>query len=179
MKIKTMLSGVLCSGLLVSSVNAAEVEFFVGAAAGYQTDSVDGKISHDTEDVSWQGRVGVLIEKQHRITGTFGYMEDEFSQAGIDYKQEQYSWLLSYDYLMPVHKDVNLFAGVSVGANDNKIAGRADTDVAWGGQVGVQYKWSEHLSSDLGYRYLEQDYERHGITIDNSQQVYLTLDYKF
>ena len=106
MKIKTMLSGVLCSGLLVSSVNAAEVEFFVGAAAGYQTDSVDGKISHDTEDVSWQGRAGVLIEKQHRITGTFGYMEDEFSQAGIDYKQEQYSWLLSYDYLMPVHKDV-------------------------------------------------------------------------
>ncbi|MBE7215105.1 porin family protein [Shewanella benthica] len=179
MKTKTILASVLCSGLLVASVNAAEVEYFVGAAAGYQTDKVDGGIQHDTEDMSWQGRVGVLIEQQHRITGTFGYMEDKFSQADSDYKQEQYSWLVSYDYLIPVHKDVNLFVGVTAGANDNKIAGRASTDVVWGGQAGVQYKWSEHFSSDLGYRYLEQDYERHGISIDNSQQVYLTLDYKF
>ena len=179
MKTKTILASVLCSGLLVASVNAAEVEYIVGAAAGYQTDKVDGGIQHDTEDMSWQGRVGILIEQQHRITGTFGYMEDKFSQADSDYKQEQYSWLVSYDYLIPVHKDVNLFVGVTAGANDNKIAGRASTDVVWGGQAGVQYKWSEHFSSDLGYRYLEQDYERHSISIDNSQQVYLTLDYKF
>ncbi|MCL1059689.1 porin family protein [Shewanella gelidimarina] len=179
MKIKTMLAGVLCSGLLASSVNAAEVEFFVGAAAGYQTDTIEGNLNHDTEDMSWQGRAGVLIEQQHRITATFGYMEDEFSQAGKDYKQEQYSWLISYDYLIPVHKNVDLFMGVSAGANDNKVAGRAATDFVWGGQVGVQYKWSEHFSSDLGFRYLDQDYERHDIRINNSQQVYLTLDYKF
>ncbi|WOT05076.1 outer membrane protein [Shewanella youngdeokensis] len=179
MKNKMMLAGAICSGFLVGSVNAAEVEFFAGAAAGYQTDTVEGKIAHDTEAAAWQGRVGVLIEQQHRITGTFSYMEDEFSQAGTDYKQEQYSWLISYDYLLPVHKNVNLFAGVTVGANDNKIAGRTDTHSVYGGHAGAQYKWSKHFSSDIGYRYIAQEYDRRDIKIDDSQQVYLTLDYKF
>jgi len=179
MKAKTILVSVLCSGLMVGSAQAVEVDFFAGAAVGYQMDKVDGGVNHDTEDMSYQGRIGVLIEQQHRITGTFGYMEDEFSDANTDYKQEQYSWLLSYDYLIPVHKDVNLFVGVSAGANDNKIAGRASTDFVYGGQAGVQYKWTENLSSDLGYRYLAQDYSENAIDIDNSQQIYLTLDYKF
>ncbi|MGS0675615.1 outer membrane protein [Shewanella sp. 125m-1] len=179
MKANTILASVLCSGLMISSVQAVEVDFFAGAAAGYQMDKVDGAVSHDTEDMSWQGRIGVLIEQQHRITGTFAYMEDEFSNSSADYKQEQYSWLLSYDYLIPVHKDVNLFLGVSAGVNDNKIAGRSSTDFVYGVQAGMQYKWTENLSSDLGYRYLAQDYSENGIDIDNSQQIYLSLDYKF
>ncbi|GIU53919.1 MULTISPECIES: outer membrane beta-barrel protein [Shewanella] len=173
---------VLVAGMMVGSISAAQaadIEYFVGAGAGFQTDSVDGNINKDTEDMTWQLRVGALINEQHRLTGTFGYMEDKFSYSGNKYKQEQYSWLVSYDYLIPMHKDVNLFVGVVAGANDNKVAGKASTDFVYGGQVGVQYKWNEHFSSDLGYRYLEQDYSKNGIEIENSQQVYLTLDYKF
>ena len=173
---------VLLAGVMAGSTSvaqAADIEYFVGGAAGYQTDTIKGDIKKDTEDMSWQLRAGVLINEQHRVTGTFGYMEDKFSVAGSDYKQEQYNWLVSYDYLIPMHKDANFFIGVVAGANDNKVAGRASTDFVYGGQVGLQYKWNEHFSSDLGYRYLEQDYSENGIDIENSQQVYLTLDYKF
>ncbi|MFB2779062.1 outer membrane beta-barrel protein [Shewanella mangrovisoli] len=167
------------AALLCSSVQAVEIDYFAGMGLGYQADEIEGVINKDTEDLSYQARVGMLIEQNHRITGTFGYMEDKFNFANDKYKQEQYSWLVSYDYLLPVHKDVNLFAGVSIGANDNKVSGKSATDFVYGGQVGVQYKWSEHFSSDLGYRYLAQDYEESGNEINNSQQVYLTLDYKF
>ncbi|WP_394203938.1 outer membrane beta-barrel protein [Shewanella waksmanii] len=175
-KIMMMAAG---TTLLCSSAQAVEIDYFAGAGLGYQTDKIEGALNKDTEDLSYQARLGMIIEQQHRITGTFGYMEDKFSRGDSQYKQEQYSWLLSYDYLMPVHKDINLFAGVTMGANDNKIAGKASTDFVWGGQAGVQFKWSKHFSSDLGYRYLEQDYDNNGIEISNSQQVYLTLDYKF
>lgn len=175
-KIMMMAAG---AALVCTSAQAVEIDYFAGVGLGYQTDEIEGAINKDSEDLNYQARIGMLIEQQHRITGTFGYMEDKFSYAANDYKQEQYSWLVSYDYLLPVHQDVNLFAGVSLGANDNKVAGESSTDFVWGGQVGVQYKWSEHFSSDLGYRYLAQDYEENGIEINNSQQVYLTLDYKF
>ncbi|QLE87931.1 porin family protein [Shewanella sp. Scap07] len=175
-KIMMMAAG---TTLLCSSAQAVEIDYFAGMGLGYQSDSIEGNLNKDTEDMSYQARIGMLIEKQHRITGTFAYMEDKFNQGGDKYKQEQYSWLVSYDYMIPVHQDVNLFAGVTMGANDNKVAGRASTDFVWGGQVGMQYQWSKHFSSDLGYRYLAQDYNENGIEIDNSQQVYLTLDYKF
>ncbi|WP_394130229.1 outer membrane beta-barrel protein [Shewanella maritima] len=162
-----------------SVANAADIEFFAGVGAGYQMDTIKGDLRKDTEGAAWQGRIGMIIEQQHRITGTFSYMEDKFTQGGTEYKQEQYSWLASYDYLIPVHKDVNLFVGVTAGANDNKVAGKASADFVWGGQVGMQYKWNENFSSDLGYRYLDQDYDKNGIQINDSQQVYLTLDYKF
>jgi len=175
-KLMMLLAG---STLVCSSAQALEIDYFAGAALGYQTDSIAGAVKKDSEDLSYQGRIGMIIENHHRITGTFGYMEDKFSASGSQYKQEQYSWLVSYDYLFPVHQNVNVFAGVTTGVNDNKIAGRASTDFVWGGQVGMQYKWSKHLSSDLGYRYLEQDYSESGIEIENSQQVYLSLDYRF
>ncbi|MCC4834942.1 porin family protein [Shewanella sp. 10N.7] len=172
-----LVAGVTISG--TTAATAADVEYFVGAATGYQTDTIKGDIRKDSEDMSWQLRAGVLINEQHRITGTFGYMEDKFNIADTKYKQEQYSWLVSYDYLVPMNKNANFFIGLTAGANDNKVAGKASTDFVYGGQAGLQYKWNEHLSSDLGYRYLEQDYSKNGINIENSQQVYLTLDYTF
>ncbi len=179
MKLKNAMMMAVGTVLLCGSAQAVEIDYFAGMGLGYQTDSVEGAVTKDTEDLSYQGRLGMIIEENHRITGTFGYMEDKFDRNATEYKQEQYSWLVSYDYLLPVHEKVNLFAGVSTGVNDNKIAGKSSADFVYGGQVGVQYKWSKHFSSDLGYRYLAQDYDERGTEIDDSQQVYLTLDYKF
>lgn len=179
MTMKTLFAVSVSSLLMMASAQAANVEYFVGAGTGYQTDTIKGDVKKDSDAVPVQLRAGMLINDSHRITGTFGYAEDKFSQSGDKFKQEQYSWLVSYDYLIPVTKNTNLFMGLTAGANDNKVAGKASTDFVWGGQAGVQFKWNEHFSSDLGYRYLEQDYSNNGITIDSSQQVYLTLDYKF
>ncbi|NKF49378.1 porin family protein [Shewanella sp. WXL01] len=181
MKTQSFKTLAIATALMATSsvANAVEIDFFAGAGVGYQMDTVEGTVNKDTEGEAWQGRIGMLIEQQHRITGTFSYMEDKFNQGGSQYKQEQYSWLASYDYLIPVHKDVNLFVGVTAGANDNKIGGKSSADFVWGGQAGVQYKWTEHFSSDLGYRYLAQDYDKNGIEISDSQQIYLTFDYKF
>ncbi|WP_144211331.1 outer membrane beta-barrel protein [Shewanella donghaensis] len=179
MKIKTLLAVSICSFLMVTNAQAADVEYFIGTGTGYQMDSLKGDVSKDTEGMPWQLRAGMLLNENNRITGTFSYMEDEFTIGNQEYKQEQYSWLLSYDYLIPVSKNTQVFMGFSAGGNDNKVAGKASADFVWGGQVGLQYQWNEHFSSDLGYRYLDQDYNKNGVSIDNSQQVYLTLDYTF
>ncbi|WP_235530852.1 porin family protein [Shewanella sp. P1-14-1] len=179
MKINTILAATLCSSLMVANAQAADVDYFIGAGTGYQTDTINGDVIKDTDGLPIILRAGVVINEQHRVTGTFSYMEDKFSIGEQDYKHEQYSWLVSYDYLIPVAKNTQLFMGVTAGGNDNKVAGKASADFTWGGQAGVTYQWNEHFSSDLGYRYLEQDYSKNGVDIDNSQQVYLTLDYKF
>ncbi len=179
MKLKNLMMMTVGTVLLCGSAQAVEIDYFAGMGLGYQTDSLEGAVTKDTEDLSYQGRVGMIIANHHRLTGTFGYMEDKFDRGSTEYKQEQYSWLVSYDYLLPVYKDLSVFGGVTTGVNDNKVAGKSSTDFVYGGQVGLQYQWSQHFSSDLGYRYLAQDYDERGTEIDDSQQVYLTLDYKF
>ncbi|MDO6612602.1 porin family protein [Shewanella sp. 1_MG-2023] len=179
MKMKTILMATLCSSMMLTNAQAADIEYFIGAGTGYQTDTIKGDVNKDTDGLPIQVRAGVLINEHHRVTGTFSYMDDKFSIGEQDYKHEQYSWLVSYDYMIPVANNTQLFMGVTAGGNDNKVAGKASADFTWGGQAGVTYQWNEHFSSDLGYRYLEQDYDKNGVSIDNSQQVYLTLDYTF
>ncbi|WP_025548734.1 outer membrane protein, partial [Vibrio parahaemolyticus] len=94
-------------------------------------------------------------------------------------KSEQHSFLASYDYMVPVYKDISLFAGVSAGAAKNDINDHSSTDFVYGGQVGATYKISDNWSTDLTYRYLDQGYDEKDTKVDNSQQVFLSIDYHF
>ena len=144
-------------------------------------------------DEIYEFRAGAYLNDENRIYGTYSYNSDDGT--------EQQSLLLSYDYLVHIGESqkFNWFIGATVGSNH--VAPRGDDfgssdNFVWGGQTGFMYRITDSLSTEIGYRYLVQDadvsdtdthhtenglaYEHTGtISLDNSQQVYLAVDYRF
>ncbi|OLQ81396.1 hypothetical protein BIT28_27590 [Photobacterium proteolyticum] len=152
-----------------SPVYAASTEWFVGAGVGYQEDSIKGKFDQNGEDSTFQLRGGAIVNDHHRLMGTYSYID----------KSSQDLLLASYDYLHPVTKRVELYAGVSAGLADSKIQQSSSTDFAWGGQIGAIYELNKNWSTDITYRYIDQNYDQNDTSIDYSQQIMLSVDYKF
>ncbi|UXI04431.1 porin family protein [Photobacterium sp. TY1-4] len=169
MKKLAMISTLTLAAVAATPAFAVSTDWFVGAGVGYQEDSIKGANDQNGEDVAVQLRGGAILNDHHRLMGTYSYMD----------KSEQNMFLASYDYLMPVAQKVNLFAGVSAGVADSEIGNESATDFVWGGQVGAMYQINEQWSTDLTYRYLEQDYEEHQTKLENSQQLMWSVDYKF
>ncbi|MBC7001302.1 porin family protein [Photobacterium sp. BZF1] len=169
MKKITAISTLALAVMAASPAFAADTQWFVGGGVGYQEDNVKGANAQNGEDATYQLRGGAIMNDHHRVMGTYSYMD----------KSSQNMFLASYDYLMPVHQNVNLFAGVSAGVADNKISGSSSTDFVWGGQVGAMYEINDNWSTDLTYRYLDQDYSKNDTKIDYSQQVVWSVDYRF
>ncbi|MDV5168025.1 porin family protein [Photobacterium rosenbergii] len=169
MKKITAISTLALAVMAASPAFAADTQWFVGGGVGYQEDNVKGANAQNGEDATYQLRGGAIMNDHHRVMGTYSYMD----------KSSQNMFLASYDYLMPVHQNVNLFAGVSAGVADNKIGSKSSTDFVWGGQVGAMYEINDNWSTDLTYRYLDQDYNKESTKIDYSQQVVWSVDYRF
>ncbi|MGF1683900.1 porin family protein [Photobacterium makurazakiensis] len=169
MKKITALSTIVLAVFAASPVLAADAQWFIGGGIGYQEDTIKGEGAQNGEDATYQLRGGAILNDHHRVMGTYSYMD----------KSSQNMFLASYDYLLPVHQNVNLFAGVSTGFADSKIDGKSSTDFVWGGQVGAMYEINDSWSTDLTYRYLDQDYSENNTKIDYSQQVVWSVDYRF
>ncbi|PSW05123.1 porin family protein [Photobacterium lipolyticum] len=169
MKKFTAISTLILSAAVTLPAFAADTDWFVGGGVGYQQDEVKGVNDQNGEDATYQLRGGAIINDHHRVMGTYSYMD----------KSSQDMFLASYDYLIPVAQQVNLFAGVSAGFADSEIASTSSTDFVWGGQVGAMYEINDSWSTELAYRYLEQDYSENSTKIDYSQQVVWSVDYKF
>ncbi len=171
MKKVTAISSILLTTLMAAPTIASDldVDWFVGGGIGYQNDDTSGYGATNGEDVAFELRGGAIIEDNHRVMATYGYMD----------KLEQSKFLASYDYLLPVYQDINLFAGLSAGVADSDMNGESSTDFVWGGQVGAMYEINEHWTTELSYRYLDQDFEEKGMEIDNSQQLMVSVDYRF
>ncbi|MGF1728126.1 porin family protein [Photobacterium kasasachensis] len=169
MKKLAVISTITLASVVAMPAFAADTDWFVGAGVGYQEDSIKGDSAQNGEDATYQLRGGAIINDHHRVMGTYSYMD----------KSSQNMFLASYDYLVPVAQQINLFAGVSAGVADSKIAGESSSDFVWGGQVGAMYEINDNWSTDLTYRYLDQDYSENNTKIDYSQQVVLSVDYKF
>ncbi|MGF1683901.1 porin family protein [Photobacterium minamisatsumaniensis] len=185
----------VASTLILATLSAApalanNVDWFVGGGIGYQNDSVKQDIggfksSNNAEDVTYQLRAGAIINDHHRVTGTYSYFSDDINGLLGQRELTQNMFLASYDYLIPVHQNINLFAGVTAGFADNAVKNKAtgfkadSTDFVWGGQVGAQYNIDNNWSTDLTYRVLDQDYDKLANKVDYTQQVVWSLDYKF
>ncbi|WP_036830883.1 porin family protein, partial [Photobacterium sanctipauli] len=168
MKKIAALSTLALTVFAASPAFAADTEWFVGGGVGYQEDSIKGNNAQNGEDATYQIRGGAIMNDHHRVMGTYSYMD----------KSSQNMFLASYDYLMPVHQNINLFAGVSAGVADSKLNSNSSTDFVWGGQVGAMYEINDNWSTDLTYRYLDQDYSENQAKIDYSQQVVWSVDYR-
>ncbi|CAM4373677.1 porin family protein [Vibrio agarivorans] len=171
MKKLTTIAPLLATALIAAPTIAADmdVDWFVGAGVGYQNDDVSGSNATNGEDASYELRGGAILNENHRVMGTVGYMD----------KLEQTKFIASYDYLYSVYDNINLFAGVSIGAADSEVANESSTEFVWGGQVGAMYEFNDNWTTELSYRYLALDFEEKGVEIDNTQQVVVSVDYRF
>ncbi|GDY26836.1 MULTISPECIES: porin family protein [unclassified Agarivorans] len=165
---KTLLGALIVSSLS-TGVIAADLDWFAGAGVGYQADNVKGMYNGEDDGATYQLRGGAIINDNHRVMGTYAYM-DELSQN---------TFLASYDYLYPLNEQFSLFAGASMGAADSEINDQSSTEFVWGGQVGAIYNINSNWSAELSYRYLEQDYEEANFSLNDTQQVMLSVDYHF
>ncbi|ACA84703.1 outer membrane beta-barrel protein [Shewanella woodyi] len=183
------------AAVLATAISAPSMaaDWFVGGAVGYQQDTYkiketeNGATESDKakeKDMSYQLRVGTYLNDNNRVYGTYSYNSDDFAK--------QQSFLASYDYLVPLGagKKLNWFVGATAGMNhtspDFDELSSKNTFV-WGGQTGLMYKINDKLSTEIGYRYLKQDYDVSAsdtdysakFSLNDTQQVYLGVDYRF
>ncbi|WP_394205744.1 outer membrane beta-barrel protein [Shewanella waksmanii] len=206
MKKQTIVIATLLSSAMAMPAMAAD--WFIGGGVGAQqntykgsvTDNVDPGFSptlngKETENnVFYELRGGAYLNDNNRIYATYNYNSDDFTR--------QQSLLFSYDYLVGLTADnkLNWFIGATAGFNhispDTDELSSKDRFV-WGGQTGLMYKINDNVSTEIGYRYLKQDYDvsntygedpvpspmNSGITesasLNDSQQLYLSIDYRF
>ncbi|PSV57465.1 porin family protein [Photobacterium sp. GB-3] len=189
---KSILSTVVLAGIVSAPAMATNVETFMGGGVGYQLDNFKDAAKMHSEDASYQIRGGVIVDNHHRLMATYGYKKDKFNIAEsgeetIKAKHKQDLFLVSYDYLVPVTSNINLFAGASMGAAHNKLTAKtseasgkdSSTDFVWGGQLGAMVQLTDNISSDLTYRYLDQNYKTDGIRLKGTEQIVWSVDYKF
>lgn len=182
----------------VLSAPAMAADWFIGGGVGAQQNTykgaaqgVDPEFNNDyfstkerENDAVYEVRAGAYLNDNNRVYTTYSYNSDDLAK--------QQSLLLSYDYLLGLDASnkLNWFVGATAGVNhvnpDTSYLSSKDRFV-WGGQTGLMYKINDNLSSEIGYRYLKQDYDA-GIStdagsasfsLDDSQQVYLSVDYRF
>ncbi|MBY5990976.1 outer membrane beta-barrel protein [Ferrimonas balearica] len=178
---KKTTTALLLSSLLAAPAMANNIDYFVGFGLGYQEDTIKGDVRKDSDDLSYEARVGAIFNDNHRLMGTYSYKEDKFDRDDSRYKHEQHLFLASYDYLMPLTADGRLqaFAGLSMGGVGNKLQGKNSNDFTWGGQAGMQYRLTNNWSAELRYQYLDMDYDKQGLTVEDSQNVTFAIDYRF
>lgn len=199
MKIKILALAALIATTISAPTMA--VDWFVGAGVGAQQNTYKGTVhsavkpaeegqyetNHfkDTENNEfYELRAGVYLNDNNRVYGTYSYNSDDASK--------QQSFMVSYDYLigLDASNKLNWFIGATAGSNhvNMDIDGLdSKNHFVWGGQTGLMYKLNDKLSTEVGYRYLKQDYSdvysnettAALINLNDSQQLYLSLDYRF
>ncbi|MGR5435209.1 outer membrane beta-barrel protein [Vibrio owensii] len=167
MKTQLTLISLMIATLSPAIANASiDVEPFLGMGTGMNFDRVD---SDNDMSGALQLRAGVTLEENHRVMLSYQYSDE----------LEQNNYLASYDYLYPIHSNVSLFAGASAGISDSKLGHSHESESVWGGQMGAVYQFDESWSLELAYRYLDQDNQSGGESLDSTQQLSASIDFRF
>ena len=167
MKTQLTLISLMIATLSPAIANASiDVEPFLGMGSGMNFDRVD---SDNDMSGAIQLRAGVTLEENHRLMLSYQYSDE----------LEQNNYLASYDYLYPIHSNVSLFAGASAGISDSKLGHSHESESVWGGQMGAVYQFDESWSLELAYRYLDQDNQSGGESLDSTQQLSASIDFRF
>ncbi|MGF1735023.1 hypothetical protein [Photobacterium satsumensis] len=147
--------------LLSGGVSAAEYESFVGLGVS------DGTMNHGGYQFEPNLRAGVIINDNHRVTGTYAYATDS----------EASNLFASYDYMVGIsdNQKWNWFIGGSAGYSVFK---GADNDWNLGAQTGIQYVLGDQYSMELGYRVIDTWDEWKDRNMSQLDSFYLAVDIK-
>ncbi|GAA4899326.1 porin family protein [Ferrimonas pelagia] len=170
-----MIAMIACSGYAVAN------DTFLGVGIGWQQDKVQRTVSETSDAAHYQLRAGKVLEEQHRISASYSYKQDDFQWAGDKFDHTQHLALISYDYLQPLALQGKLagYIGPTIGLASNKLDDRERTTFTWGAQAGLQYRLTSNWSVDLGYRYLDMDYNHRNNQLNHTHQATMMFDRRF
>ncbi|WP_394229717.1 outer membrane beta-barrel protein [Shewanella colwelliana] len=202
MNTKTLALATIMTAALSAPTMAAD--WFIGGGVGAQQNTYKGSVTQNVDpgfnadnfketenNVLYELRAGAYLNDNNRVYGTYSYNSDDATR--------QQSLLMSYDYLVALdaNSKINWFIGASAGMNHispDAAEYSSKNRFVWGGQTGLMYKINDNVSTEIGYRYLKQDFEASGsygeptpmgtgfteqASLNDSQQLYLSVDYRF
>ncbi|GLP94717.1 outer membrane protein [Paraferrimonas sedimenticola] len=212
MKLTRITSVIAGTTLMAAAAPSFAAEYFIGGNIGAQQNEIRANTLNSIEpepmnlmpysgtkrerDPFYELRAGAYFgdASQHRATVSYSWNSGKISSLEGT-KFDQQNLLASYDYLIPVTADkrLNVYVGATIGSAYTKMdQSGSSNDFVYGAQVGLNYRLTDKLSADLGYRYLKQDYKKGNLpevaptsieyaefSLNNTQQLYLGLDYRF
>ncbi|RJG50461.1 outer membrane beta-barrel protein [Motilimonas pumila] len=173
----------LMLGLLAFTTSGAtfadDIDWFVGGTLGYQKNGTDNAGGYDDDDGVYGVQGGAYLGENHNHRVSLGYSFNE-SDTPIGHVKLE-SIIASYDYMVPFTSNGkwSWFVGPSIASSKVDDNTGSDSAFSWGGQTGVNWQITEHINTDLGYRYMSHDFDSDDSVIDDSQQVYMTLNFRF
>lgn len=204
-----MKKSLVLAGLVLASTSmmAMDTQYFIGAGAergsldmngsvNIPDFDVSGSVSSNGSDTALKIKMGVILNKNHRI-----------SLSNVKYSEENNDLTLilgNYDYLMPLNDEFKLYAGVHLGkanydANETPFFNSNMSGLAYGVQIGTIYEISKNIEFEFGLAYtkynvdksysgtytesyggytVDVDYDAN-IELDKSTSMFAGINYKF
>lgn len=183
-----------------SSMMAMDLQYFLGAGveranANFKADVSAPSIGYsetfkeDDNDTSLKLKVGVIIDKAHRIS----LSHSKFSGTDTDVT----IILGNYDYLIPINNEFRLYTGVHAGNAEYKetnidiIGTTKMSGLAYGAQVGALYDITKNIEFELGLAYTKYNVDKTinwvdtGVDVsgkfelEDSTSMFAGINYKF
>ena len=203
----TLVKVILVTRLLaLAATPAIANDWFIDGSIGSQKNTFEESVhsgknppvaddyakKYHEHDAVYSVRFGKLMgdNNEHRVYSTCSYSDGNAGDLG-GAKYRQQNILFSYDYIVPIGQtDLNWFVGATAGYGHTRVhdeMGGSKDGFIYGGQTGFQYNLNESMTAELGYRYIKEDYEKVAVSgsntetlaLDDSQQFYLGIDYRF
>lgn len=193
-------------GLTATPALANDNDWFIGGTIGSQKNTFQdsgyalkdpkNEFDHSQKineyDAAYSVRFGKYFgdNSEHRLYSTYSYSDGRSGDLDSA-KYRQQNILFSYDYIVPIgQSDINWFVGATAGYGHTRVhheLGGSKDGFIYGGQTGFQYNLNDNMTAELGYRYIKEDYQKvsvensyaNTLALDESQQVYLGIDYRF
>lgn len=165
-------------GLLSVAVMASESGLYVGAevATTKENDKTSTGIIASNSSTAYGIDVGYYFDANSRAYAFYQNIGKGDHVKSTDAYGAGYDYLFGTSTLKP-------FVGAIVGYSVYKNGSTKIDGLAYGGQVGVDYKVTSNISVDAGYRYLlsEAKYTFPGYTaeVTNFQSFFAGVNYKF
>ena len=197
-----MKKSLVMAGLVVASTSmmAMDLQYFLGAGveranANFKADVNAPSIGYsetfkeDYNDTSLKLKVGVIIDKAHRIS----LSHSKFSGTDTDVT----IILGNYDYLMPINDEFRLYAGLHLGnaeykeTNIGTLGTAKISGLAYGAQVGAIYDITKNIEFELGLAYTKYNLDKTfnwtdsgeditaKIELEDSTSMFAGLNFKF
>lgn len=135
--------------LSATSVQASGLEYNLGLGVSMDNNHIIG-----SSDETYVLRAGVIAQENHRFLGTYTNSSDS----------KLSKFLTSYGYLYGLDsaKRLNFITGVTLGYKYQDVDSLDNKGhYMYGGQAGLNYRFTQNISTELGYRLLSaSNYER-------------------
>ncbi len=135
-----------------ADISSSNINTKVGFTGTITIDGVsysDASVSVDDRDTTVGLKIGVLLNKQHRVSANYA----KYSPSSYDITLDLKTYTVNYDYMLNKINKFTPFIGAHIGMCDAEILGYSDTSGMYGVQGGTTYSIANNLEFEIGLSY--------------------------